>query len=647
MKQNFWKWSNGVESTDSELILEGVVASEEWWGDEIVPSQFREELSKRSGDLTVAINSVGGDVFAGISIYNSLVQYSGRVTVRVDGLAASIASIIAMAGDKIIMSPGSEMMIHKPWTLAIGDSEELQKNIEILDKIQESLVSIYTARTGLTKEEIVTMLEAETWMTADEAVEKGFADEALPAKSKSISSMLKNALGGEGYREAVMASVRESEKASIVNAEDKLKALNAETEEAQAEPVEEVQNVPEPEAPVATDEVVEEATTEAEAEVETKAEEVTEPLAEEIKPTVKEETIMAKTQDEIATEGIVAVAPVQEVKAQSNYLATKGAVEDFAEVLKANAGKSFADVKAEWKERLVQNGITDTDYFALPDPLVTNIEDAVKASGIFNALNHTGLDVTRVDWDDTDSEADTSRAGGHAKGDTKDEQVLDFDKRVIRAQYIYKYLVLNKEDIRENRSTGALIRFVLNELPTRIIREIERAVVIGDGRAANDKRKITSFFAVKADVVAGNDFATSYTPVAGETRYASLVKAMEELEAEGDVYLVHKKGFLTDLMLQTNANGGYIFAPGTDVSRAMGFAGAFKPTWFNDTTDPDYDAYLVVFSGYKTVGDSSIESFTNFKLETNENEFLQEIYKGGGLSVRKAAVGIASTGISS
>ena len=129
---------------------------------------------------------------------------------------------------------------------------------------------------------------------------------------------------------------------------------------------------------------------------------MTEPLAEETKQQVKEE--INDMQDEIATEGIVAAAPVQEVKAQSNYLSTKAPVEDFAQVLKANAGKSFADVKAEWKERLVQNGLTDPDYFALPEPLVTNIEDAVKTSGIFNALDHTGLDVFKVVWDDTDAE---------------------------------------------------------------------------------------------------------------------------------------------------------------------------------------------------------------------------------------------------
>jgi len=638
MKQNFWKWSNGIESTDSELILEGVIASDLWWGDEIVPSEFRSELSKRTGDLTVAINSVGGDVFAGISIYNSLMQYKGNVTIRVDGLAASIASIIAMAGDKIIMSPGSEMMIHKPWTMAVGDSDELQKNIDILDKIQENLVSIYTARTGLSSEEIIVMLESETWMTGEEAVAKGFADEAIPAKSKSISNMLKDAIGGTGYREAVMASVRDSEKSSVVDAENKLKQI---TDEAQAEPdvveepqTEEVQVVPEPETIAETDEV----------EAQTDEQEVTEPDV--INQPVKEETIM---QDEIATEAIVAVAaPAQAVKADpSNYLKTKASIEDFAEVLRANAGKTAADVKAAWKERLVQNGLTDPDYFALPEPLVTNIEDAVKASGIYNLLNQTGLDVFKVVWDDTDANTDTSRAGGHSKGDTKDEQVLDFDDRTIRAQYIYKYLVLDKETIRENRSTGALVRFVLSELPARIIREIERAVVIGDGRAIGNKRHITSFVAVKADVVAGNDFATAYTPVVGETRYETLVKALDLLEAEGAVYLVAKKGFTTELKLQTNVNGGYIFAPGADVATAMGFAGEFKPTWFNDTTDPDFDAYLVVFSGYKTVGDNSIESFTNFKLETNENEFLQEIYKGGALSVLKAAVGIASTGASS
>lgn len=621
----FWKFvKDEVSSDKSELILEGVVASESWWGDEVTPKAFRDELAKYPGPISVRINSPGGDVWAGVSIYNALSEHEGEVTVKVDGIAASIASIIAMAGDKIIMLPGSMMMVHQPWTMAAGNKDELANVITMLEKTGESLVDIYVARTRKSKDEIVALLEAETWMTAEDAVELGFATEAQPAKT-TISDSIKNALN---YASVVNSAVLQP----VMSMKARKNVSDVATPVTEADKQE-------PEAPV---------------EEETETTEIVEPVVPANNQSTKGVEMTEAQKKAQAEKDALAASQVIEPKNQATvdakatptvemYLKSQASVEDFAEVLRANAGKSFKEVKDSWKEALVKNGLTDADYFRLPDPVITSIEDAVKASGIYNALNHTGLDVFKVTWDDTDEDADTSRAGGHQKGDTKDEQILDFENRVIRAQFIYKYLVLDKETIRENRSTGALVRFVLNELPIRIVREMERAAIIGDGRASGNKRHITSFIAVKADVEADNLFATAYTPGVGESRYESLVRALELIEAEGAVYLIHKKGFLTDLRLETNVNGGYIFAPGTDVAAAMGFDGAFKPTWFNDTTDPDYDAYIVVLSAYKTVGDNSIESFTNFKLETNENEFLQEIYKGGGLSARLAAVGIEST----
>ena len=106
LKTKFWKWSNSVQNADSELILEGPISQESWWGDEVTPQEFRDDLAQHKGDLVVILNSPGGDVFAGLSIYNALREFEGNVTVRVDGLAASIASVVAMAADKVIMSPG-------------------------------------------------------------------------------------------------------------------------------------------------------------------------------------------------------------------------------------------------------------------------------------------------------------------------------------------------------------------------------------------------------------------------------------------------------------------------------------------------------------------------------------------------------------
>lgn len=188
MSKNFWRWNNSVDSKNSELILEGAISDYSWWGDEVTPQEFRDELENHPGDLTVVMNSGGGDVFAGLAIYNALREHDGFVTVRVDGLAASIASVVAMAGDKIIMSPGSMMMIHKPWTMVVGDVNDLDKTKEILNGIEDSIIPIYASRTGMPAEDISELVEAETWMTAEQAVDKGFADELIEAKQKvSIS----------------------------------------------------------------------------------------------------------------------------------------------------------------------------------------------------------------------------------------------------------------------------------------------------------------------------------------------------------------------------------------------------------------------------------------------------------------------------
>lgn len=637
--QQFYRFAKN-EAGNSELYIEGVIASESWYDDEVTPKAFREELAKHSGEITVRINSPGGDVFAGMQIYNMLKDRDGGVIVIVDALAASAASFIAMAGDKIIMNTGSMMMVHKASTIAWGNEDEMLQIVEMLRKTDDNIVSVYAARTGKSAEEIKQLLADETWMTADEAVEMGFADEATAGKTK-LSNAVKNALG---FTQAVQNAALQP----VMSIKNKLKNESKADDPIEAEEVKVDEEV-EPETPEEVVTEPAETPTEGEKPVEeTPPEEVTEPPVEEIKDktVVKEPKAMTKTAEEIAKEQVTPSnqAPVTPKADPTAYLKSKQALVDFANVLKDTAGKSSEVVRDAWKANLVKNGLTDPDYFTLPEPVITRILDAVKASGIYNVVTKTGLDVFKAVWDDADEDADTSRAGGHNKGDTKDEQVLDFDDRVLRAKYIYKYLTLDKETIRENQSTGALIRFVLNELPVRIIREIERAIVIGDGRASNNKRHITSFISIKSDVVADNAFATSYEPVPGDSRYATVLKAMDLLEAEGQVYLVSKKGYLTDLKLEQGVNGGFLWAPGTSPLDALGIDGEFRPKWFKDATDPDFDAYLVVFEAYYTVGDDSVEAFTNFKLETNEEEFLQELYAGGGLVVPASAVGIAKSG---
>ncbi len=156
-----------------------MIAEESWFDDEVTPKLFRDELISGEGDITVWINSPGGDCIAAAQIYNMLLDYKGNVTVKIDGIAASAASVIAMAGTKVVMSPVSMMMIHNPMTMACGDTSEMEKAIAMLGKIKNSIVNAYELKTGLSRAKISRLMDAETWMDAGKAVELGFADEVL------------------------------------------------------------------------------------------------------------------------------------------------------------------------------------------------------------------------------------------------------------------------------------------------------------------------------------------------------------------------------------------------------------------------------------------------------------------------------------
>ena len=132
-----------------------------------------------SGDITVWINSPGGDCVAAAQIYNLLMDYKGNVTVKIDGIAASAASVVAMAGTKVLVSPVSMLMIHNPMTVAMGNSEEMLKAIEMLAEVKESIINAYEIKTNMSRAKISHLMDAETWMDANKAVELGFADEIM------------------------------------------------------------------------------------------------------------------------------------------------------------------------------------------------------------------------------------------------------------------------------------------------------------------------------------------------------------------------------------------------------------------------------------------------------------------------------------
>lgn len=161
------------------LFLNGTIAEESWFDDDVTPQLFKDELNAGSGDITVWINSPGGDCVAAAQIYNMLMDYKGNATVKIDGIAASAASVTAMAGTKVLMSPVSMMMIHNPMTVVFGDSAEMQKAIEMLGSVKDSIINAYEIKTGLSRTKLSHLMDAETWMDANKAVELGFADEIM------------------------------------------------------------------------------------------------------------------------------------------------------------------------------------------------------------------------------------------------------------------------------------------------------------------------------------------------------------------------------------------------------------------------------------------------------------------------------------
>jgi len=183
MKNKFWNWIRNEDGdafgSDRTLYLDGQISDETWYGDEVTPKTFRDELESGDGNITVWINSPGGDVFAAAQIYNMLMDYPHDVTVKIDSLAASAASVIAMAGTDVYMSPVAMMMIHNPATIAIGDSAEMQKAIAMLDEVKESIMNAYEIKTGMSRAKISHLMDAETWLNASKAKEMGFADDIL------------------------------------------------------------------------------------------------------------------------------------------------------------------------------------------------------------------------------------------------------------------------------------------------------------------------------------------------------------------------------------------------------------------------------------------------------------------------------------
>lgn len=291
---------------------------------------------------------------------------------------------------------------------------------------------------------------------------------------------------------------------------------------------------------------------------------------------------------------------------------------------------------------------TNVDKF-IPTAAITTIADALntRGSGLWNLLRKTGLDRLTIGGNIAGL-TDQTRAHGYpvdSYGKKKNEQVLSFVKRELQADYTYKYITLNKGDIRRTQRPGALLRYVLQELPNYIVQTIERQITLGGYTDMTHFRSVVADAADKSSEWKGNRFALSYT-MTDNAPLMDFVRASHMVRAQGNKVLLCNADTVADLLMSANANGNAYIALGGDdtLARALGVNQIITPEWWKDTDNTTTMGVIMAASHYAVVGDTSIEAFTNFALSSNTNEYLQEIYAGGGLDAEKSAVVIKPKG---
>lgn len=342
---------------------------------------------------------------------------------------------------------------------------------------------------------------------------------------------------------------------------------------------------------------------------------------------------------------------------RETWLDSPDAMAAFERTLIDNDNKGVEAFHKEWADTVSRNmsgtasfgvGKTDVDKF-IPTEAITTISDALntRGSGLWNLFRKTGMDRLTIGGNILGLTEET-RAHGYpvaSYGTKKKEHTPSFVKRELTADYTYKYITLNKGDIRRTQKPGALLRYILSELPNYIVQTIERQVVLGGYEDMAHFRAITADAGDKSSDWAGNKFARTYT-LGEETPLMGFVKASHMVRAQGNKVLVCNADTVADLLMSADANGNSFIALGGDdtLARALGVSQIITPEWWTSEDDKTVAGVVMSASHYALVGDTSVEAFTNFALQTNTNEYLQEIYAGGGLDAEKSAVVIKPKG---
>lgn len=342
---------------------------------------------------------------------------------------------------------------------------------------------------------------------------------------------------------------------------------------------------------------------------------------------------------------------------RKTWLDSDDAMIAFERALIDTDNKGVEALHREWADTVNRN-MSDTASFGadtdnvnkfIPTAAITTIADALntRGSGLWNLLRKTGMDRLTIGGNIAGL-TDQTRAYGYpvaSYGTKKKEQVLSFVKRELQADYTYKYITLNKGDIRRTQRPGALLRYVLQELPNYIVQTIERQITLGGYTDMAHFRSVVTDAADKSSEWKGNRFALSYT-MTDNTPLMDFVRASHMVRAQGNKVLLCNADTVADLLMSANSNGNTYIALGGDdtLARALGVNQIITPEWWTDTDDTTTMGVIMSASHYAVVGDTSVEAFTNFALSTNTNEYLQEIYAGGGLDAEKSAVVIKPKG---
>lgn len=342
---------------------------------------------------------------------------------------------------------------------------------------------------------------------------------------------------------------------------------------------------------------------------------------------------------------------------RKTWLDSDDAMIAFERALIDTDNKGVEAFHREWADTVNRN-MSDTASFGvdadnvnkfIPTVAITTIADALntRGSGLWNLLRKTGMDRLTIGGNIAGL-TDQTRAHGYpvdSYGTEKKKQVLSFVKRELQADYTYKYITLNKGDIRRTQRPGALLRYVLQELPNYIVQTIERQITLGGYTDMAHFRSVVTDAADKSSEWKGDRFALSYT-MTDNAPLMDFVRASHMVRAQGNKVLLCNADTVADLLMSADANGNAYIALGGDdtLARALGVNQIITPEWWTDTDDTTTMGVIMSASHYAVVGDTSIEAFTNFALSTNTNEYLQEIYAGGGLDAEKSAVVIKPKG---